>query len=136
MSDKPKILSFEKGEAILLEEGIIENRIFDFASLEPDDIIAFRTFNQTLANAKSYVVLVESGIFTSISDNARKLVASKEFKQYTIAKALIAKNFAQELVMNFYMKVNRPATETRLFVNRTEAIMWLRKKIKEAKKKI
>jgi hypothetical protein len=133
MSDNMNRLRFSKGEARLLEDGVIENVIFDYASLECEDVLTFRDFNQTLAKKNNpYVVLVESGVYTSISEQARKLLASREFKQFVVAKALIAQNFAQELVINFYLRVNKPAIETKLFTKRTAALQWLRKKLQDA----
>jgi hypothetical protein len=133
MSDNMTRLRFSKGEARLLEDGVIENVIFDYASLECEDVLTFRDLNQTLAKKNNhYVVLVESGVFTSISEQARKLLASSDFKQFVVAKALIAQNFAQELVINFYLRVNKPAIETKLFTKRTAALQWLRKKLQDA----
>lgn len=134
-ADNKPCLKFDKGEAKLLEEGIIENVIYDYASLECEDVLKFRELNQTLAqNSQSYLVLVEPGLFSSISFAARKLVASAEFKQLAVAKALLAKNFAQELVVNFYLRVNRPVIETRIFTKRSAALQWLRKKKQELQK--
>jgi hypothetical protein len=115
-----------------MDDGLVENSINDYAALEVEDVLKFKELNTRLMGSGVYYgVLVVSGQFASVSEEARALTASSEFQQYTVAKALMAKNFAQKLVINFYLRVNKPAIETRMFTRRNAAIQWLRKKVGE-----
>jgi hypothetical protein len=71
------------------------------------------------------VVYAEDNIF---SKEARHYVASKEVNQYVKAEALVLNSMALRIMGNFYLKVNKPARESRLFNDRNVAFEWLSKR--------
>lgn len=119
-------LTTEKTEVHLLEPGIIENIVKPGASIEAEDIQQLKEKNVELSHGEKYVVLVSSGHLSSISKEARELTASKEFAQNTLAKALLVESLGHRIVGQFYLKINKPHIKTRLFTDRTIALIWLR----------
>lgn len=117
----------------VLKSGIIENIIHDYASIEEKNVLEIKTANKELSKGKPYVILVDSGIYTTISKEARELSASKDFSQQTIAKALIVRGLGQRIIGQFYINVNKPHIKTKIFAEREKAIKWLASQISKNK---
>ena len=109
----------------LIAHGIIENVLNDYSTLEREDVLEIKDANIKLSNGQAYAVLVDSGVYTTISKEARELLASKEFAQKTIAKALLVHSLGHRIVGRFYIRINKPYTTTKVFSDREEAINWL-----------
>ena len=118
-----------KCRARLLEPNLLENKILDGFTVEPDDVHELKKANIELTHDGNYVVLVIFGHLSDVSKGARELIASKEFQRNTLAKALLVNNIGHRLIGNFYLSVNRPAIKTQLFTDRELAIMWLRQEL-------
>jgi hypothetical protein len=71
------------------------------------------------------VVYSEDNIF---SKEARQYIASKEVNTIVKAEALVINSMALRIMGNFYLKVNKPARESRLFNDRDIAFEWLSKR--------
>ncbi len=125
-------IDLDKFEVMLLEDGIIENFIKPMKHVDLVDIVQLKEANKSLANGKPYTVLVVSGHLASISKEAKELTASKEFAQNTIAKALICDSLGSKLVVNLYLKINKPYILTKSFTNKNEAVNWLRSHLKSS----
>lgn len=130
MSDSSKKITTEKFEVTLLEDGIVEDHIKPGAIMEVDDIVAIKKHNYAQAGNKPYVILVTAGELTTFSKEARELAASKEFIDAALAKALLINSTAHRIIGNFYLKVNKPYLQTRIFSDRSKALIWLRSFIK------
>jgi hypothetical protein len=113
----------------LLSEQIIENIIDDNSNIDVTDLLEIKEANLKLANGKKYVVLVNSGHFTTITKEARELTASKEFVQNTLAKAVLINSLPHLLIGRFYIKFNKPHIKTELFKTRDKAIAWLKNEL-------
>lgn len=113
----------------LIKKGIIENVIHDYVTLDYEQVAEIRSINQKLSDGVHYAVLVDSGLYTSITKEARELSASKEFSKTTLAKALLVRNMGHRLVGQIYIKMNKPHIKTKIFSNREKAIKWLNSQI-------
>lgn len=114
-----------------MEKGIIENFFKGGDIIEVDDFLELRKENLKIALNQPYTVLVEAEELTSFSKESRELAASKEFVGITIAKALYIKSLGQRIIGNFYLHVNKPHIQTKLFTHRIKAINWLRDEYKK-----
>lgn len=112
---------------------IVENRILDGQVMEVDDIKELKLANLELTGGKEYAVLVIAGHLSEISKESRELIASKDFAQNTVAKALLVTNIGHRLVGNFYLSVNRPYIKTKVFTDRNLAIEWLSNELNKSK---
>lgn len=113
----------------LINSSLVENVIIDYTSIDTEDVLKIKKVNLQLTDGKPYAVLVDSGLFTSITKEARELIASAEFAQKTIAKAILVHSLGHRIVGEFYIKINKPLIKTKIFANRDKAIEWLNKEI-------
>lgn len=124
----------EKYKIVLLEQGIIENIIFSEVLIDTEMVLKLKKENMLISGEKPYCVLVNVGEHSEATNEARELVASAEFVQITIAKAIMINSLPHRLMGNFYLKINKPKIKTRLFTDRAQAIEWLRSEIEAFKK--
>ncbi len=115
-----------KFEVTLLDDGIVENYIKSGNVIEMEDLEELKKISAELAGHKPYVILVTSGELASFSKEARELSASKTFITNAKAKAIIVDSIAKKIIGNFYLKVNKPYLQTKLFSEREKALQWLR----------
>ena len=60
------------------------------------------------------------------SDNAtRSYLATPEAERYLNAGAILITNEIQRLIMNLYLKIDKPNLPARVFTNREKALEWL-----------
>lgn len=124
-----KQVDLEKFTAKLIEPGLVENYIKPGMHMEPRDAWELKKINQDMNEGNPYGVLIVSGHLSSVSKEAREIVASREFVGQTVAKALLVDSLGHRIVGNFYLSVNKPFIKTRIFTDRTEAIKWLKGQI-------
>jgi hypothetical protein len=75
---------------------------------------------------KKHKALIEMGEFNSSSDNARKFYAENEYvKKYRIADAFVLKSLSVRLIINFFIKFNKPFIPTKAFSDIDKAKAWL-----------
>lgn len=108
---------------------IVENKIMDSVHLMAKDVEELKEANTELMEGANYAVLVVPGTYSTISNEAKELSASKEFKQNTIAKAILVQSLAHAIIVKFYISLNKPHIETRAFKVRDKAISWLQEKV-------
>lgn len=116
----------------LLAPRIVENIIHDYVTLDIENVREIKEINKKLVSEHPYAVLVDSGLFTSITMEARKLSASSEFAESTVAKALLVRSLGHRMVGQFYIKVNKPRINTKIFSDREQAIEWLKGQLPES----
>lgn len=112
-----------------IEPGIFENFIKPGAHVGTEDAWELKRQNMELSGGLPYCVLVVSGHLSSVSKEAREIVASKEYVGVTKAKAFLIESLGHRIVGNFYLTVNKPHIKTKLFSNRNDAILWLRQQL-------
>lgn len=109
----------------LLGKNVLENKVRDNAIIDVEQIHEIKAANMQLCGGEDYVVLVDSGHFSTITKEARELSACPKFAQNTVAKALLVYSLGHRLVGEFYIKVNKPKIITKVFTDREKAISWL-----------
>jgi hypothetical protein len=70
-------------------------------------------------------VLIIGGAFTSVTKEAREFMASDESLIYSKAEAFLVKSLPQKMLVNFYIKFNKPLVPTQSFTVKEKAIEWL-----------
>jgi hypothetical protein len=128
-------IDLEKYRLTLVESGIIENYVKPGVLIEAADVWEIKRQNLILTDQKEYCVMIISGHLSSVSKEAREVVASREFMGNTLAKALIVDSLGHRIVGNFYLSVNKPFIKTKIFSDRTEALKWLRIQLNEKSNK-
>ncbi len=78
-----------------------------------------------LTDQKQALILMIAGNTTNYTSEARDFSASDAGSIYTIADAMIVKNLAQNIMVSFYLKINKPIRPTKAFNYEGDAINWL-----------
>ncbi len=112
------------------DNGIIRLALNDNVDIQERDIYELSEANQKLAEEERYSLLVVSGKYSTVTPEARELAASESFSTRRIALAFVTDDLAQRLLVNFFIKFNKPNTPTKLFSNEDDAKKWLLKSSK------
>jgi len=119
----------DKFRASLIEPHIIENVVLEGHTMEVEDVLELKKLNKSIADGKPYAIVVRFEHLADVSKKAKELIASKEFAELTIAKALLVDNIGHRLVGNFYLTINKPYMKTKVFTDKAAAIEWLKSEI-------
>lgn len=81
-----------------------------------------------IQKGKAMKTLVDVRAVWQYSDEAREVVSSKRFQKITIAMAVVVVGYslAIKMIANFFMRINKPVTPTKLFKKEANAIEWLK----------
>jgi hypothetical protein len=110
----------------LIDQHIIMIDIKDFCELDANDIIEMQAWVQEQTDEPKLVNLIKFGNGSSATREAREFASSPQGNSLTIGSALIVKNLAQQLIIDYYIKFNRPMFPTRAFYKSNKAIEWLK----------
>ncbi len=118
-------ISLNKSTIELLAPNLILVTLKDNSAIEVEDIIEIKAANSKLTKGTDYGVIMDSGNFTSISAEARNLTATKEMEGKRIAMSIVINSLSQRLIVNFFLKINKPLVPTKSFSNEAEAREWI-----------
>jgi hypothetical protein len=77
-------------------------------------------------NINKHIILVETGLDTSISKEAREFASKPESNEMTQATAVIVKSLAHRIIINFIIKITHQQTmKMKMFDDKQKAINWL-----------
>ena len=79
----------------------------------------------SLSDGSTFAVLTDASNFFSTTSELRQLLASKEFTDLRFATAIVTQSIANKIIGNFFIKVNKPASPTKLFSSEELALEWL-----------
>ncbi|HEY1037941.1 MAG TPA: hypothetical protein VGF30_00970 [Bacteroidia bacterium] len=116
---------FPHSTVSLREDGIVHVEFTDFAKIGTNEC---REVNNTIGefgNEQKTLVLMETATNTQFDKEAREFSASPEGMRYTKADAFVVHSTAQSMLVNFYLKINKPPQPSRSFHKREDAIKWL-----------
>jgi len=113
-------------QIILREDGILELHADDNHIYEIEDVKENVAAFGKLSKYKKIPVLIIGGYFTTIKKETRIFMASAESLKYSKAEAFLLKSLAQKILINFYIRVDKPLVPTRVFTDKQKAIDWLK----------
>ena len=107
-----------------------DNNILEI-DIQSDSLIERRDMEDLIEGAKNIgngkklknLILVGKGTITDV--NSRRLSASIYGSRYKTADAFVIQGPTQQLIMNMYLKIQKPIVPTKLFTSKNEAIAWL-----------
>ena len=97
------------------EDGILQVDIHDDSFFELADALELVKAAGKLGAGKRFLNLINVGNGCLVDDKARLYSSSKEGSIYKLADAFVIRSFAQQLIANFIIKVNRPPIPTAYF---------------------
>ncbi|MBK6984503.1 MAG: hypothetical protein IPH32_07000 [Bacteroidetes bacterium] len=110
---------------VLRDDGIIELYANDHHVYIIEDVKEnVKAFGELTGNEKVPVLII-GGSFSSLDDQTREFMATEESLKYSKAEAFLITSLAQKILINFYIKFNKPLVPTRVFTDKEEAIKWL-----------
>jgi hypothetical protein len=119
--------SNEKYQVYVLAKNIYKLKLQSNIELDANDAIEIRSNFLSLSNGKKWGVLVDAENFFSTTSEFRQLSASKEYTDLRLALAIVTNSMATKIIGNFFIKVNKPASPTKLFSNEKQAFEWLKR---------
>lgn len=122
-----KQIEFEYAKVQLLSNGIIRIEMFDGYIIDLEESVQINIAEGELLGGKlgEGLIYMIAESTTQFTNEAREFSASKEGLRFSKAEALIVKNLAQKIVVNFYLKINNPSVPSKAFNTEEEAIEWL-----------
>ena len=122
-----KNIKFDYADIQLLDLGIIKVDMLDGFTIDLEESVQINIAEGELLNGvpSSGLVLMVADSTTQFTNDARSFSASKEGLRFSLAEALVVKTLAQRLVVNFYLKINKPSVPSKAFDSEESAIEWL-----------
>ncbi len=109
------------------DNDIIFIKLKDNIQVELEDAQKQYLFLKAKYNSiNKHIILVETGLDTSISKEAREFASKPESNEMTAATAVIVKSLAHRIIINFIIKLTHQQTmKMKMFDDKQKAINWL-----------
>lgn len=120
-----QIIKHDKFKITLVKNNFVSLEIKEGETIEVDDIHKIYAGYEQLVGENEYVVAVYANPFSSISKKAREIAATKYYSPKRKKVAFISNNLAHVLIMNFFIRINKPKTVIKIFKNEANARSWL-----------
>lgn len=78
-----------------------------------------------VSNEKVSPILIDLRNVVSSDNGTRSYLATPYAEKYLNAGAMLINNEIQRLLMNLYLKIDKPNLPARVFTNREKALAWL-----------
>lgn len=121
----------EKFIASFIDGHIIYIEVNDFEIFELEDLLMLRKWIEENIKERLLFNLFRFGNGSSISKEMREYAASSEGATLTIGTAILVKSFAQQLLIDYYLKFNKPLSPTRAFYKLEKAKEWIKTKVND-----
>lgn len=111
----------------LRRDGIVEQQ-WDETNLEIDEhqVMNTKDLLGELVGKKRVRIFVTTQDFSNMTPEGRKVAATKEANEYTIAVAVLIDSLAKKLLFNFFITMNKHILPIKGFTNKEEGIQWLK----------
>jgi hypothetical protein len=117
--------SNEKFEIFILSPQIFKVKPRLNVELDVNDGHEMRKNFLNFSKGNKFAVLTDATHYFSTTSELRQLLASKNFTDFRFATAIVTQSMANKIIGNFFIKVNKPASPTKLFSSEIEALNWL-----------
>src|SRR3989344_3360742 len=118
--------SNSKYEITILEDYIFKLKPFEGVEIDLEDAREMRRVYLKFSEGRPFAILLDATQNFTPTDEARRLIASKEFTEKRFAAAFVTTTLANKIIGNFFIKFNKPASPTKLFNDEETALHWLR----------
>mgnify|MGYP001035150699 CR=1 FL=1 len=99
--------------------------------------VAITSVNERLklSQGKPGYVMVDIRNVRSTTKDAREFLNSEKASENVAAMAIVINSPVGKMLASFYISLNKPSYQSKIFVNREKAVQWLKKyetKVKQA----
>ncbi|MES2764028.1 MAG: hypothetical protein V4677_17560 [Bacteroidota bacterium] len=120
-----KDITIHCAELRIQDEHIIRVRLLDDIDFEKKDAEALlNAIDQLTAGKKYYLLTLTNNNFTATSE-VREYVAKNIYSTGIIANAICIKSLPIRLIINAYVKINKPGIPTKTFNTEAVALEWI-----------
>jgi hypothetical protein len=112
--------------AKLNSQGIIEVDLSNKSDeIDKQALVLLIEIVKELGNGKKMPVYIKANDFLGITSEARNFAALPESGEFTIANAVLISSLANKMLLNFFLKINKPIVPTKGFTSEEDAFEWL-----------
>ena len=106
-------------------DGVIHVVYKPGCTISVEDCYAMAKFIARIGEAEKYPFLTEPSGGSKIDEEARVLLASEKGNIFILKNAILCNSIVYEMIGNFFIRMDRPLTPTKLFESEVKAISWL-----------
>ena len=123
----PTVKKKETSNSILeYSDNIIFVRIKDGVDLTIESMQEQYEAQMEMVKNDKYAVLIDGTKNVTVPHETRKMMADHQPPNRKATAIVTNRNLATLLMANFYLKVNKPKVQTKLFKYEDAAVMWLK----------
>ena len=113
-----------------MDDGILHIQFIEGFDLHLDDAVEVRNASIELVNGGKYLTLIDArNIGGSLGKRAGEYFAKdKTLAAHRMAQAIVVNTLALKLLTRFYLRLNKPSRDAKIFSETTEALDWLETK--------
>ncbi|MES2568319.1 MAG: hypothetical protein V4565_15705 [Bacteroidota bacterium] len=130
MIESVKEIELEYARVQLLDNKIVRVEMFDEVIIGLKECRGINHAIGELSGGKEAAVLMVPGYHTHFLPESRDFSASPEGQMYTLGDALVVLNLGQRILMQFYLKFNKPPKPSKAFDSEDHGMEWLLSLIK------
>jgi len=124
---KSEIITTQTAKIWLGDDNITRNIHVPQAKVDLTDAKACVTACLKVNQGNQYIVLVDIRQVTLITHEARQYFSNATAESSCKARAILIGSHVSRIIGNFFIKINKPAAPTKLFMDEAKAIAWLNK---------
>ena len=110
----------------IVDDYILDIKINDFMEIQKEDLISMQRWVRENTSESNLINFVQFGNGSTATREAREYAASPEGNAITIGSAILVKNLAQQLIIDYYLKFNNPLQPTKVFYKKANAEKWMK----------
>lgn len=110
---------------IWFENGLV------YAICKPDCVLSIDATRlivqdrKRVSNGKKSPIFLDLRNMVSADNATRTYLASAESQEYITAGAILINNYIQRMLMNLWLKIDKPVIPTKGFTDKEKALQWL-----------
>jgi hypothetical protein len=108
------------------DDGIIQITVNTDQEIDVPEIKEIIEAIGKIGNYKKHLMLIYGSNSITPTPEARAYLAQPNANPYVIASAFMVKSLQHKLLVNAYLKVNKPDRPTKMFNSESQAIEWLK----------
>ena len=93
--------------------------------LDKDDMVIMLNEAVNFTSGEKYYALIDTSNHVETTVEGRNYYSTSELSKYRFADAFLVNSLAIKLVVNFYIKFNKPHVLTKMFNTKADALNWL-----------
>lgn len=111
--------------AILRSDGIIHFLCADDVTYDVPELAMNKMVSDEWTQLQPKAKLFYSGKYVTITAEGRKVMASDETSSRSLAEAYVIRDLPQNLIADFYLRMDKPIAPTKFFRTLDEAENWI-----------